>query len=100
MDSSVSPTYGNREDSAYDGYFECICYHPLFCFNQYGDRELTFLRNVNVHSADDWRSVLESVIARYRGYDILHFFRSDAGSAGPDVYRCIEAGGILLCDPT
>jgi hypothetical protein len=33
MDSSVSPTYGNQEGSAYNGYFECTCYHPLFCFN-------------------------------------------------------------------
>jgi len=37
MDSSVSPTYGNQEGSAYNGYFECTCYHPLFCFNQFGD---------------------------------------------------------------
>src|SRR4030042_6792329 len=39
MDSSVSPTYGNQEGSAYNGYFECTCYHPLFCFNQYRDME-------------------------------------------------------------
>jgi len=39
MDSSVSPTHGNQEGSAYNGYFECTCYHPLFCFNQYGDVE-------------------------------------------------------------
>ena len=47
MDSSVSPTYGNQEGSAYNGYFECTCYHPLFCFNQ-GDMERTLLRNGNV----------------------------------------------------
>lgn len=53
MDSSVSPTYGNQEGSAYNGYFECTCYHPLFCFNQFGDMERAMLRNGNVHSADD-----------------------------------------------
>ncbi|MDH4239548.1 MAG: IS1380 family transposase [Phycisphaerae bacterium] len=95
MDSSVSPTYGNQEGSAYNGYFECTCYHPLFCFNQYGDMERTLLRNGNVHSADDWQSVLEPVIAHYRGYDILRFFRGDAGFADPDVYRCLEAEGYL-----
>jgi len=58
MDSSVSPTYGNQEDSAYNGCFECTCYHPLFCFNQYGDVEQALLRNRNVHSADDWQSLL------------------------------------------
>ncbi len=95
MDSSVSPTYGNQEGSAYNGYFECTCYHPLFCFNQYGDMEQALLRNGNVHSADNWKSVLEPVIARYRGYNILHFFRGDAGFADPDVYRYLEAEGYF-----
>jgi len=95
MDSSVSPTYGNQEGSAYNGYFECTCYHPLFCFNQYGDMERTILRNGNVHSADNWQSVLEPVIARYRGYDILRFFRGDAGFADPHVYRYLEVEGYF-----
>ena len=34
MDSSVSETYGEQEGSAYNGHFECTCYHPLFLFNQ------------------------------------------------------------------
>ena len=33
MDSSVSETYGHQEDTAYNGYFACMCYHPLFLFN-------------------------------------------------------------------
>jgi len=53
MNSSVSPTYGNQEGSAYNGFFECTCYHPLFCFNQFGDLERTLFRNGNVHSADN-----------------------------------------------
>src|SRR5208282_1886462 len=39
MDSSVSETYGDQEGSVYNGHYECTCYHPLFCFNQYGDVE-------------------------------------------------------------
>ena len=39
MDSSVSPTHGQQEGTAYNGHFECTCYHPLFCFNQFGDLE-------------------------------------------------------------
>jgi len=95
MDSSVSPTYGNQEGSAYNGYFECTCYHPLFCFNQFGDIERTMLRNGNVHSADDWRSVLEPIINRYREYNILRFFRGDAAFADPNVYSCLETEGYL-----
>jgi len=95
MDSSVSPTYGNQEGTAYNGYFQCMCYHPLFCFNQYGDLERVLLRNGNVHSADDWQSVLEPVVARYRAYNILRFFRGDAGFADPHVYRFLEAEGYF-----
>ena len=29
MDSSVSPTYGDQEGTAYNGHFGCTCYHPV-----------------------------------------------------------------------
>ena len=29
MDSSVSPTHGEQEGTAYNGHFGCACYHPL-----------------------------------------------------------------------
>jgi hypothetical protein len=44
MDSSVSPTYGDQEGTAYNGHFACTCYHPLFVFNQFGDLERCVLR--------------------------------------------------------
>ena len=91
MDSSVSPTYGNQEGSVYNGYFECNCYHPLFCFNQYGDMERALLRHGNVHSADEWQSVLEPIISRYRSSDIPRFFRGDAAFADPEIYRFLES---------
>ena len=67
MDSSVSETHGAQEGAAYNGHFACMCYHPLFVFNQFGDLERCALRPGNVHSADGWRELLEPVIARYRG---------------------------------
>jgi len=45
MDSSVSPTYGEQEGTAYNGHFGCTCYHPLFVFNQFGDLERCALRS-------------------------------------------------------
>ena len=33
MDSSVSPTHGEREMSVWIGHYQCTCYHPLFVFN-------------------------------------------------------------------
>jgi hypothetical protein len=93
MDSSVSQTHGHQEGSAYNGYFECTCYHPMFCFNQDGDLERALLRHGNVHSADDWRSVLEPVVARYRAMAIKRFFRGDAAFAIPELYTFLEAEG-------
>src|ERR687883_838977 len=93
MDSSVSPTYGEQEGSAYNGHFGCTCYHPLFVFNQFGDLERCALRPGNVHSADGWRSVLEPVIARYRGILKHLYFRGDAAFANPEVYELLEAEG-------
>ncbi len=54
IDSSESPVHGDQEEAAYNGHFECVCYHPLFCFNQFGDCEGAVLRPGNVHSADGW----------------------------------------------
>ena len=86
---SVSESYGEQEGSAYNGHFGCTCYHPLFCFNQFGDLERALLRNGNVASADDWRWVLEPVVGRYRPLDILRFFRGDAAFARPGVYESL-----------
>ena len=55
MDSSVSPTHGDQEGTAYNGHFGCTCYHPLFVFNQFGDLERSALRPGNVHSAHESR---------------------------------------------
>jgi hypothetical protein len=91
MDSSVSPTHGEQEGTAYNGHFACTCYHPLFVFNQFGDLERCALRPGNVHSAEGWREVLEPVIARYRTTMRRRYFRADAGFASPAVYELLEA---------
>jgi hypothetical protein len=93
MDSSESPTHGDQEGSAYNGHFGCTCYHPLFCFNQFGDLERSLLRPGNVHSAEDWRLVLEPVVERYRNRDLRRYFRADAAFAKPEIYEFLEAEG-------
>ena len=77
MDSSVSPTHGEQEGTAYNGHFGCTCYHPLFLFNQFGDLERCSLRPGNVHSADGWRNVLEPVVMRYKERKVRLYFRGD-----------------------
>ena len=95
MDSSVSPTHGEQEGTAYNGHFGCTCYHPLFLFNQFGDLERCSLRPGNVHSADGWRAVLEPVVNRYKERSVRLYFRGDAAFASPDIYEFLEAEGFL-----
>jgi len=94
MDSSVSPTHGEQEMSAWNGHYGCTCYHPLFLFNQFGDMERCALRAGNVHSADGWESVLKPVVIRYKGKVLRLYFRADAAFANPDVYEYLEGEGI------
>jgi hypothetical protein len=94
MDSSVSPTHGDQESSVWNGHFGCTCYHPLFVFNQFGDLERCALRPGNVHSADDWESMLKPVIERYQSKGTRISFRGDAAFATPSVYDYLESQGI------
>ena len=93
MDSSESTVHGNQEGSRYNGHFESVCYHPLFCFNQYGDCEGAMLREGNVSSADRWLELLTPIVQRYRGVGLRMLFRGDAGFASPDIYEYLEEEG-------
>jgi hypothetical protein len=94
MDSSESPVYGEQEGAAYNGHFEMVCYHPLFCFNQFGDCEGAMLRPGNVHSAERWREVLEPIVERYQKRGVRLLFRADAAFAKPEVYEFLEPRDI------
>ena len=95
MDSSVSPTFGEQEGTAYNGHFGCTCYHPLFVFNRFGDLERCALRPGNVHSAHGWRDVLVPVVERYKERAIRLYFRGDTAFASPEIYDYLEAEGML-----
>ena len=95
LDSSESPVHGEQEGSSYNGHFQCVCYHPLFCFNQYGDCEGAMLRPGHVHSAHDWKELLQPVVVRYRDSGLRKYLRADAAFASPEVYRYLEQEGFL-----
>ncbi len=95
MDSSESPVHGEQEGAAYNGHFGCVCYHPIFVFNQSGDCEGAMLRPGNVHSAHDWREVLDPILARYQRTGVRRYFRADAAFAKPEVYEYLEKQRVL-----
>jgi hypothetical protein len=93
IDSSESPVHGAQQQSAYNGHFDSVCYHPLFVFNPEGDCLAAKLRPGNVHSADGWDDVLLPIIDRYRaqGHNIV--VRGDAAFALPALYEALERRG-------
>ncbi len=95
IDSSESPVHGNQEGSAYNGHFESTYYHPLFCFNNYGDCDGAVLRPGNVHSADGWRKFIEPIVGRYKEMGKKLYLRGDAAFASPDIYEYLEDNSIL-----
>jgi Transposase DDE domain group 1 len=85
-----------QEGSAYNGHFGCTCYHPLFCFNQFGDLERSLLRRGNAHSAEEWKTVLVPVAARYRERRLRRYFRADAAFAMPEILRRDNGASIRM----
>jgi len=90
FDSSESPVYGNQEGGAYNGYFGLTCYHPLFCFNQFGDSLKVKLRPGNVHSAEGIIRFAEPIIRYYVSKGIKVKLRCDAAFAEPEVFQLCE----------
>src|SRR5215813_8960409 len=94
IDSSESPVHGAQEQSAYNGHFESVCYHPLFVFNPEGDCLAAQLRPGNVHSAEGWDDVLLPIIDRYRRRRQTVVVRADAAFARPEIYEALERRGV------
>ncbi len=94
VDSSESPVHGQQEEAAYNGHFGCVCYHPLFCFNQFGDCEGAGLRAGNVHSAEGWQEFIEPIVERYLKAAVRLLFRADAAFAKPELYDYLETRQI------
>lgn len=94
IDSSESPVHGAQEQSAYNGHFEAVCYHPLFVFNQVGDCLAATLRPGNVHSADGWEQILLPIIERSQGRHQTVIVRADAAFALPALYEALEQRGV------
>jgi len=93
LDSSESKVHGRQEGASYNGHFESVCYHPIFCFNQYGDCEGAMLREGNVSSADGWLELLAPIVEYYRDLGLRMLFRADAGFARPEIYAYLEEQG-------
>src|SRR5208283_2512877 len=90
VDSTEDPVHGKQEGAAFNGYFEQVCYHPLFCFTSKGDLLNARLRPGNAHSADGVLDLISPLVERYRSWFKQLWLRGDAAFAGPDLYEFCE----------
>ena len=90
MDSSENPAHGQQDGAVYNRHFGCVCYHPLFLFNQFGDCERATLRPGNVHSAEGWKELLNPVLKGYQKKGLRLLFRGDVAFAKPELYEYLE----------
>jgi hypothetical protein len=90
VDSTEDPVHGTQEGAAFNGYFEQLCYHPLFCFTGNGDLLGARLRPGNAHSADGVVDLISPLVERYRSRFKQFRLRGDAAFASPDVYEFCE----------
>jgi len=95
LDSSESLVHGQQEGARYNGHYGSVCYHPLFCFNQFGDCEGAMLREGNVASADSWKQLLGPIVQRNAHCALRKQLRGDAGFARPEIYDYLEDHGFV-----
>jgi len=94
VDSTEDPVHGKQEGAAFNGYFDQICYHPLFCLTNNGDLLSARLRPGNAHSADGVLDLIPPLVDRYRSWFKQFWLRGDAAFGGPDLYEFCEAKRI------
>ena len=103
MDSSVSPTYGDQEGTAYNGHFSgCTCYHPLWsCSTSSAILERCALQVRSNGASAAHRNGFRCVWTRWSRRGIagtrhsgVISVRNSAAFASPEVYEFLEAEGF------
>jgi len=94
LDSTEDEVHWNQEGAAYNGYYGCKAYHPLFAHLGDGLGELVKakLRPGNVHTADGVVEFIEPLVPRLLSMlkETL-WARADSGFANPEFFEHLEA---------
>jgi hypothetical protein len=94
IDSIDVPVYGEQDQSAYNDYFQTLCYHPLLLFNANGYCLAAKLRSGNVYGSEGWNELLlpEIELQQILAREVV--FWADALCAKPEIYEALEERGV------
>jgi Transposase DDE domain group 1 len=90
LDSTEVRVHGRQEQSAYNGHFESICYHPLLLFNREATAWPPSYGPATSTAPTGWEELMLPEIERQQaqGKDVA--FRGDAAFAKPELYEALE----------
>lgn len=96
MDTTCDETYGTQQLSFYNGYYETVCYAPLFIFTECGFPLCALLRPGNPSPLEDARRMLKSVIHELRlsWPNVRIELTADAAFAGSEMFDFLEDTGV------
>lgn len=98
LDSTHADTFGDQEETAFNGHYQTVGFHPLVAFDGLtGDFLKAKLRPGNVYTSNGVVPFIEETIQHYRRSfpDTAIFIRADSGFAVPDLYDLCEREGIF-----
>ena len=87
IDSYESPVHGGQEGSAYNGYYESDCYHPLVLHDGFGFKLKVELRAGNEYTSTGASAFLEPVFRRLTDEGFKIHLTADSGFADPDIFE-------------
>jgi len=98
LDPTADPTHGQQQLAMFNGFYDQHQYRPMMLFEGESGFPLgAWLRHGTAHAGLGAVEMIQLLVERMRQHwpDIMIFVRGDAGVAGPEMYECREAQGIL-----
>ena len=94
VDSYAIDAHGAQVGVAYNGHYRRECLHPLVAYTDTGDLLGVRLRAGNVHTADDVRGFLTTLLPRVRALARKVWLRMDCGYANGKLLAWLEERGV------
>lgn len=94
VDSYAIDAHGEQVGAAYNGHYRKTCFHPLVAYLDTGDMLGIQLRSGNVHTADDVRTLLTSLLPQVRTLGRKVWLRMDCGYASGKLLAWLDERNV------